>query len=90
MITGGGVLVGALILVVGLIIGGIVGRITRPGWKYREPKPFCGCKHHYSMHDKDGRCREQIERWSERQDFHWVQCPCQHYTGPEPLPEVFA
>ena len=62
MITGGGVLVGALILFVGLIIGSIVGRITRPASRYTERKPFCGCKHHYSMHDKDGRCHEQIER----------------------------
>jgi len=37
--------------------GFLLGRVHRPHRKIKEPKPVCGCKHHYSMHDKEtGHC----------------------------------
>ncbi len=49
-------------------------------------KPVCGCGHHFAFHDlKTGRCNEYIETIR----TSLTQCRCQHYSGPEPLPEYF-
>jgi hypothetical protein len=94
MITSGSMLTGAIILLVGVVIGALIGRMAWPARgmapKPGEPKPVCGCKHHYSMHDQSGRCHEQEWRYSKGEGEHWVDCACQRYTGPEPLPEFVA
>lgn len=81
---------GAAILLAGLIGGWIVGRRTRKQTpRELEQKAVCGCEHHYSMHGGDGKCHDGNGRWVN--GIHsWVECPCQRYTGPEPLPQVFA
>lgn len=71
------------------------------------PKPVCGCDHHYSHHDKDGKCHAGVRFLAERGQPRTVRtgyegekhtvvydheqwatgtCPCQRYTGPEPMP----
>lgn len=50
-------------------------------------KPTCGCGHDVSFHNRaDGTCHERV---SPRKTVSH-QCPCQGYTGPEPLPAFFA
>ena len=82
-------LIGALILFIGIVVGRLSSRL-KPRAIDGEPKPICGCKHHYSMHDENGKC--QFE-----EDYHWHKgerrsdtCPCQRYSGPEPLPKYIA
>ena len=64
----------------------------------KDPKPVCGCSHHYSFHDpKSGNCHgfvngEPVKYDAFRDPTAWaqVQCPCRQYSGPMPLPEYFA
>ena len=69
------------------------GRRKAPG----PPKPVCGCRHHHSFHDPStGECHGLVDKptrytvagipvaWAE------VQCACRRYSGPVPLPEVYA
>ena len=82
-------LVGALILLVGIVIGRMWGRVASKPQKAisGDPEPTCGCKHHYAMHAKDGHCHAaDYDRWREES----VPCTCQRYTGPEPLPTYTA
>lgn len=45
-------------IIIGTVIGFVLGRFMPARKKrFKEPKPICGCKHHYSMHDpKTGVC----------------------------------
>lgn len=48
------------------------------------PQPRCGCKHNRSFHENGtGKC-SAINRWDEK------TCRCKIYTGPEPMPELYA
>lgn len=49
-----------------------------------EPKPICGCKHHFSMHTKQGKCMDKVIRGS-----YWEPCPCVKYIGPVPVTEIW-
>lgn len=83
--------VGGGLLVVGFIAG-------RAGRTRRRPKPVeavCQCRHPYALHDpKTGTCHGTEERdvdidgWYDHAEH--VQCGCRVYTGPEPLPSVWA
>jgi hypothetical protein len=89
-------LTGALILLMGLIIGYLLGRAMNRAKKLgikpaKEPKPICGCTHHYSMHNRDGTCHGKVYLGEDRDYIsHYEQCTCQRYTGPEPLPLMIA
>jgi len=72
--------IGASIAVIG--VGYYLGKSSKPK-PYEEPKPICGCKHHYSYHaGEDGICHA----WTD--NYNQYVCGCQKYVGPEPLPEV--
>lgn len=86
---------GALILLAGILIGRLW-PVPRKG-----PKPVqavCGCKHHHSMHDPEtGACNARERgnplRWAGNGnpvEWDWLDCPCLCYSGPEPLPTLFA
>lgn len=87
---------GALILFAGIIIGRLLpGRLRRHGLK--PPKPVCGCSHHHSFHDpKTGECHGLVSKVTRYTTggtaIAWdkVPCTCRQYSGPVPLPEMFA
>jgi hypothetical protein len=77
--------IGELLAGAGIAFGGVlIGRYQRPKRAYRERKvePICGCKHHHSFHRNGGACHF-TDSWG-------IRCQCQHYRGPEPLPEYYA
>lgn len=59
-----------------------------------EPKPLCGCGHHYVFHDRETKkCQTQVVipgRWTGSQNSTYRQCMCQGYRGPLPLDEYYA
>lgn len=82
----------------GIFLAGMVTGRTWPSRrrKVKPVKPICGCKHHHSFHDPDtgacyGKATEAeynvIGGWIGE---HKVPCTCRKYSGPEPLPELFA
>lgn len=89
---------GALILIIGIVIGRLWGKDRKKNTGLKDPKPVCGCKHHYSMHDAEtGHCHGQVRGNPLRYDsfddptaWEMVQCPCRRYAGPEPLPTLYA
>lgn len=91
ILTGGIVAVGAF----------LAGQwLPHPGRrKVKAPKPvqpICGCTHHHSFHDpKTGECHGTFRRrlyGSSGADLGLRDnpCTCRQYTGPQPLPEVYA
>lgn len=71
------------------------------GWRLRgqrkpgPPRPICGCSHHLSIHKGRGKCNAAVQvdnfsNYGTRRGKKWASCACQHYVGPEPLPEYFA
>jgi hypothetical protein len=92
---------GALILLVGIVIGVIVRSLParrKTPMPLSPPKPFCGCSHHHSYHDpQTGRCNATVagqalrfDRWEAPIKWEMVQCPCLRYSGPEPMPTYIA
>jgi hypothetical protein len=80
------VIEGALVFLAGLVGGWLAGRLNLKRRRtYRHPDPICGCKHHFSQHDRTGKCYAPTN-WG----ANWHQCTCQVYTGPQPLPEFFS
>lgn len=70
----------------------------KPPTPPKTPRLECGCEHNYGAHENGDRCQAQIKRadawgteWSSSAETHWiwVQCPCQNYDGPEPLPRTW-
>ena len=78
-----------LIVLVCLLLGFMAGRVWERERhrlaRSKEPKPVCGCKHHYALHNADGTCHKMVA-----QGTNWVPCQCQRYTGPEPLPRMIS
>jgi hypothetical protein len=79
-------IIGALIMLAGILTGRVLpGRRPKPP---ELPKPYCGCTHHYSVHDpkKGMACNAAIY------DGRTLlgNCACVRYTGPVPLPEYVA
>ena len=92
-------LVSAGIAVASFIAGQWVPRPHRRRVKPPKPvEPICGCDHHHSYHDpKTGECHGQVRGKPLQYDGYgyataWgkAQCTCKQYTGPTPLPEVYA
>jgi hypothetical protein len=89
---------GALVLLLGLVLGFLAGR------RQRRPKsvapeitqPICGCEHHLSQHDSKGRCHAQVRQakyWNLQgrpADFRYVNCTCQQYVGPQVMMDLIA
>lgn len=89
-----GMLEGALILLAGIAIGRL---LRAPREAARNPEPACGCTHHYAYHDPEtGACAAGVSVPSSYSDtgsvtaYKLAPCACQRYSGPVPLPEVFA
>ncbi|MET9019178.1 hypothetical protein ABZV93_04260 [Actinopolymorpha sp. NPDC004070] len=88
-------IIGAVILLVGILIGRYLPGPGRPRrHALEEAKPLCGCGHSPSFHEEKGRCHglNEVARW---EGGRWagiesVSCSCQKYTGPEPLPAFYA
>lgn len=78
---------GAVILLVGIIIGRYLPTPRRTTAALGAP--MCPCGHARSFHSKGkGACAwKRQERLFE---FEAKKCSCQHYGGPEPLPEYYA
>jgi hypothetical protein len=79
----------------------LTGMMTGRWWparrrKHRPPKPVCGCGHNRSFHvNGTGPCRRTTLEATgyDKYDnpvYKDFECGCQHYTGPEPLPEYYA
>lgn len=83
--------VGAGVAVAAYAIGQAQGFRRRRRDPYADdPRPVCGCGHHFALHDSEGTCRgvsREIEKTS-GSGVTWVtrSCGCATYTGPEPLP----
>ena len=87
-------IIGALILLAGILIGRFLPGLARSRRAIEEVKPLCGCGHGPSFHEEKGRChaQNQVTRWD---GGRWAgivstPCSCQKYTGPEPLPAFYA
>lgn len=66
-------IVGALILLVGVGVGFVLGSAFRRQRSSLDlSKPICTCKHGFSLHQEGQRCRQT-----------W--CMCQVYVGPDPM-----
>ena len=94
-------IVGAVILLAGIAVGVILGRLParRKGLRpASSPRPVCGCSHHHAYHDAEtGKCNATVNGQALQFDDYdfpvkWelVQCPCLRYSGPEPLPTYYA
>jgi len=93
-------LAGAGIGVAGYIAGQWLPRPHRKR-SHKPPKPvrpICGCGHDRSYHDGEtGQCHGLMDgdplrynAWNEPTAWKQVPCACRHYTGPEPLPSLYA
>jgi hypothetical protein len=87
---------GALILLAGIGIGWLLRSLpARP----KGPKPVeavCGCEHHHSMHNPEtGECNAAVpvtkyNKSGDRIGKEYKPCACLRYSGPEPIPTLFA
>jgi hypothetical protein len=76
------ILVSGIQVALGVIVGWVLGQRTRQLPALEQPRPVCGCTHHYSMHDpKTGECQVAVGDG---------ECACVRYTGPVPLTEYYA
>lgn len=82
MIIGAGIAITCLFFgyTVGYKLGGRVRELSSNGTK----PPICGCKHHFSMHAKQGKCMDKTIRGA-----YWDSCPCMKYIGPVPVTEIW-
>lgn len=90
-----GILEGGLVAVICFLLGRYLPARKRHAEK--PPKPVCGCAHHYSFYDPEtSECHGAVDEPTKfdayGHEIAWkkVQCACRHYTGPEPLPEMYA
>jgi hypothetical protein len=92
------VITGALILLVGLVVGYLVGvtRKPRPPKALPPPEPICGCHHHLALHDL---AKKTCTGWTKHvtlyengieRKWEFYPCKCKHYVGPEYLPQYVA
>lgn len=71
------VVLGALIAASGWLAARALPRKRKA---YKDPPAICGCNHHFSYHDPDGRCHRIVDSLA-----HSGQCTCRRYTGPVPI-----
>lgn len=91
-----GILEGGICVLVGILVGRAWQKAKKP--KHKDPKPVCGCRHHYSMHDPEtGQCHGLMNGKPLRYDsfndptaWEQIPCGCRRYSGPEPLPTYYA
>lgn len=90
---------GAVIALAAFLLGRLLpGRRRKPLAAGKPPKPVCGCCHHHAHHDpQTGQCRATVDgkpihfdKWGDADAWAQVPCTCQRYSGPVPLPEMFA
>ena len=90
---------GALIAIGAFLAGQWLPRPHRRRYKPPKPvRPVCGCRHHYSFHDpRTGECHGKMDgkpikydEWKDPTAYEQINCTCRQYTGPTPLPEVYA
>jgi hypothetical protein len=93
------VIEGAAILLAGILIGVLAGRLlSHRGRREERPKgAMCECQHSIAYHDRQtGHCagmRNVASKWNEFGDpVAWTEqpCTCRRYIGPEPLQEFYA
>ncbi|WP_433364162.1 hypothetical protein [Streptosporangium sp. CA-115845] len=87
MLTGGGL----------ILVGWVVGRFAPARRRPSKPiKPVCGCGHELAYHDPaTGECHglkavDKHNRYGDWIGKEQVRCTCRQYTGPTPLPTVYA
>lgn len=82
---------GALILLAGIGIGWLLRSLPA---RRKGPKPVeavCGCEHHHSMHNPEsGACNAAVRVNQYGGSYVYEPCACLQYSGPEPLPTLFA
>lgn len=86
-----GMIVGAVLLLVGFVAGHITGRVAGRRLALRPPELVCSCGHGPGFHEELGRCHGEHKRAIQDDQGFWrgdtyVTCPCLSYDGPEPLP----
>jgi hypothetical protein len=92
-----GIIEGAIIALAGVLIGRFLPN-RRKGPKPPKPvKPICGCEHHHAHHDPaTGTCNASVDVPTRYDSYGiaraWKQspCACRQYSGPVPMPEVYA
>ena len=84
--------VGATIALVGAVLGRLSRRTPQP--QATVPSgPACSCSHGYGTHEDGKSCRgsslrKHYDKDGFRFGWEWVQCPCVHYDGVPPLPNL--
>jgi hypothetical protein len=87
-------IIGAAIFLAGSGFGMLV-RLPHRRRGSGDPRPVCGCGHHYAMHDPtSGMCHAVTPMATEVGAGKVVMeprdCACRTYSGPEPLPAFYA
>jgi hypothetical protein len=77
------------------LAGYVLGRVNRPKRTLEPPKPICSCRHSLSVHDPETKkCKAMIEVdkyvGGGKYGKEWLDCACQQYIGPLPMPDYFA
>lgn len=87
---------GALILLAGIVAGRWLPS-RRKDAAGKPPRPLCGCTHHHSFHDPaTGECHASVnvptsyDSYGIARAMEQAPCACRQYSGPVPLPEVYA
>lgn len=57
-------IVGAAILLVGIVLGWFIGRFGRMHRAMKPRRPVCGCTHHLSFHGGGGECSHQASAYT--------------------------
>ena len=87
-------IVGALLLIAGIVFGHITGR-RKPVLPVAPTVPMCPCGHDIAIHDPtSSHCRGSIRRehyykGGDRNGWEWTPCPCRRYLGPELLRDIW-
>lgn len=82
------ILLGAIAAIAGMA-GWLVISMLLPRRRMKPVKPVCGCRHHHSFHEKGtGACHEHVR--VNTSIGIYSRCGCQHYSGPEPIPSMYA
>lgn len=80
-----------------VLVGWLLGRISRKRKMPKTPEPICGCKHHHSHHDpKTGECFSKrkvvthYDIYGVPRSWKEMPCTCKQYSGPEPITTYYA
>lgn len=87
---------GALIALVGVLVGRFMPGRRRGPKPIPPPQPICGCTHHFALHDPETKaCHGTVKTRKHNAigdhiGYTYPACACRQYTGPTPMPEFFA